>query len=297
MLMQTIQAASRASGRRAHIDVLVNGNPSLAQTIAIDLSAQHKASGNSSSVRVWSLVQGDKANTWNQYFHHVWRGEEISFFIDGYVRLNADAVELLGNAMSANPGVLGGTGVPSMGGTAAAMRAEMAKHGGFHGNFCCIRGAVIKQIRQRSIALPFGLYRVDSLVGALLSFGLHPETNKWDRHRVLVHPDASWQTDQRHWWRPSDVRAQVQRMSRQALGVLENQAVKDLFEVQRIAAEQLPATAATLVAQWLERCPEQANKILERNVLAKKALAELQLSASSVADGLPPTLISSSAIK
>lgn len=297
VLMQTIQAAARASGKRAHIDVLVNGNPPLAQTIAADLSAQEQAANTGQAVRVWSLAQGDKANTWNQYFHHVWNCEEISFFIDGYVRLNRDAVELLGDAVSASPGVLGGTGMPSMGGTAVALRAEMAKHGGFHGNFCCIRGEVIKQIRQRGIALPFGLYRVDSLVGSLLSFGLHPESNSWGKNRILVHPTASWQTDHRHWWRPSDVRAQVKRVFRQARGLLENQAVKDLFVVQRIRAEELPATAAMLVSQWLERSPDHASKILNGNVLAKRALADLQASANGGADGLPPTLISSSAIK
>lgn len=296
VLVQTIQAAARASSKRAHIDVLVNGNLSLAQTIADELGSQQQASSNGQAIRVWSLTQGDKANTWNQYFHHVWSGEALSFFIDGYVRLNPDAIQLLGDAVSSSAHALGGTGVPSMGRTAAAMRAEMTKNGGFHGNFCCIQGDVIRQIRRRGIALPFGLYRVDSLVGALLLLGLHPESNKWDRRRILVHPDASWQTDQRHWWRLSDLRAQVKRVFRQARGLLENEAVKDLFMVQKVRAEQLPANAATLVSQWIEKCPDQAGKMLNGSVLAKKALADLKRSANSVADGSRPTLISCSAI-
>lgn len=292
LLLLTLKAALAASRNTAHVDILVNGNPELATAIA-GLSGTSLRPDMAPLVRVWSLAQGDKANTWNSYLHHIWQGESISFFIDGYVRLNPDAIELLGNAVEAQPTVLGGTGVPSMGRTAAAMRAHMAEHGGFHGNLCCIKGEVIRQIRQRNIRLPFGLYRVDSLMGALLSFGLDPCNNSWDRHRILVHPEASWQTDTRHWWRPSDVKAQVKRILRQARGVLENEAVKQLFVAQKIQPEQLPTTARALVLQWVEHCPEQVHAILSKSILARKALKEIQTTADKLADGCPPTLIHS----
>lgn len=291
-LFQTLQAAVVAAKSTGCIDVLVNGNPALATTIANRTATLARLPGPSPLLRVWSLTQGDKANAWNNYIHHIWQGERISFFIDGYVRLNPDAIELLGNAVASQPYVLGGTGVPSMGRTAPAMRAYMATHGGFHGNLCCIKGEVIRQLRHRNINLPFGLYRVDSLMGALLSFGLDPVRSNWDHHRILVHSDASWKTDPRYWWRLSDLSAQVRRILRQARGTLENAAVKNLFVVLKIQPEQLPATARSLVLQWLEENPEQARPILRKSILAKKALKDIQASAEQIADGHAPTLIS-----
>lgn len=289
-LLQTLLAAVVAAKNTTVIDILVNGNPALATTIADRIALAHWPS-RSPLLRVWSLTQGDKANAWNNYIHHIWQGESISFFIDGYVRLNPDAIELLGNAVAAQPDVLGGTGVPSMGRTASAMRAYMAEHGGFHGNLCCITGDVIRQLRLRNINLPFGLYRVDSLMGALLSFGLDPGNNNWDHHRILVHPDASWRTAPRYWWRLSDLKAQVKRIFRQARGTLENAAVKHLFIDMKIQPEQLPATARSLILQWLEQSPDQAHLIVSRNVLATKALKEIKASAEDFADGHPPKLI------
>lgn len=294
VLMQSVRAASIAGQGRANIDVMVNGNPELAHELAGRL-AQGPVVPNAPVVNVWSIAQGDKANAWNQYIHGIWSGQSIAFFIDGYVRLNPDAVELLGDAITADPSFLGGTGIPCVGRSAQALRASMVQHGGFHGNFCCVTRQVIEQLRDRHIELPFGLYRVDGLIGALLSFGLDPINNEWNPHRVLVHPTASWQTNVKHWWRFNDLKDALKRMFRQTRGLLENKAVTHHFLVRKLSPEQLPASASSLVLGWAERCPVQVNALCQHNLLAKQALHQFRHAQPLAPDKAAPTLVLSTA--
>jgi hypothetical protein len=292
ILSRTVKAAQISAQEKAGIDVIVNGNTPLAVALANHLCSQELAS-EATLIRVWAVAVGDKANAWNQYIQHIWSGEDIAFFIDGYVRLNPDAVRLLGDAVAARANVLGGTGVPSMARTAKAMRAHMSPEGDFHGNFCCIKGATIEQLRQRRIALPFGLYRVDSLMGALLILGLDPAGNAWVTSRIFVHPEASWQTDQKRWWRVDDIRAQIKRVFRQSRGVLENLAVRDHLNVRKQSPESLPATASELVLDWVRRCPKQSSTVLRLNPLTRRALADITQSHVITTDSSPPNLIGS----
>lgn len=294
VLTQAVQAATVAAFGKADIDVLVNGNPSLATDLAAQIGQQMQSQTTPAvRVRVWSVAVGDKANAWNQYIQRIWNGEEISFFIDGYVRLNPDAVGLLGEAVRSHKDVLGGTGVPTVGRTAAAMRRQMMESGGFHGNFCCIKGAVIEQLRRRAIRLPLGLYRVDSLMGAFLSFGLQPELGVWDHRRILIHPQATWQTDPKRWWRWTDLRAKVKQLFRQSRGVLENAAVKHHFVARKQSPERLLPTAAALVLDWATRCPSQLKALLWHNPLARRELAEIRRSRSGAAADQAPVLVAS----
>lgn len=290
VLCRTIEAAKIAAQDKAHIDILVNGNTALATDVASWLTAL-PTERFQPLTRVWSIDQAGKANAWNKYLKNIWTNETVAFFIDGYVRLNPDAIQLLGYAVEANPNVLGGTGVPSSGRSAKLLREKLIKEGGFHGNFCCMKGEVIHQIRERGISLPYGLYRVDSLMGALLSFGLHPEFGDWNHRRILVHPEASWKTDEKHWWSMSDLLAHIKRTMRQSRGFLENQAVIDHFVVRRQTAEVLPCTAANLVQDWASRCPEQLHGLLRTNPLIRRTLNEIVKSSGESADGLPPTLL------
>jgi len=292
-LGRTVRAAQISAKDRASIDVLVNGNVPLALALAKQLCVQPLVSG-TAAVRVWSITLGDKANAWNQYIHHIWSGEQIAFFVDGYVRLNPDAVWLLGDAVAARPDVGGGTGVPRMGRTAEDLRAQMSLEGGFHGNFCCIKACAIEQMRQRRIVLPFGLYRVDSLMGALLNFGLDPARNDWVTARIFVHPQASWQTDPKHWWQTGHLRAHIKRVFRQSRGVLENLALRDHLHVREQSPESLPATASELVIDWVRRCPAQARAALWYNPLARRALADLRQSTFFAADNSQPNFMGSS---
>lgn len=255
------------------VDVIVNGNRELAD--ALVASPQVHAVAGSLRLRVWSIPVADKANAWNEYVHHIWGGEGVAFFIDGYVRLHPDAVKRLGAAVTARADALGGTGVPTGGRTARSVRESLVREGGYHGNFCCLTAAAMAELRRRGIRLPRGLYRVDSLMGALISFRLRPDLHPWAPRSIAVAADASWDVDEKRWWRWRDLRAKWSRLSRQAVGHLENAAVRDHLAVRRAAPEQLPATAVELVADWARRCPGEARRVVGRHPLHRQALARM----------------------
>jgi len=284
VLSQTLQAARQAAPAGTQIDVLVNGNPALAQGLAHTLSATQ-------SLRVWSIPLADKANAWNQYIHQIWSGEEIAFFVDGYVRLNPDAVELLGNAVEANVQALGGTGVPTMGRSAKTLRENMIINTGFHGNFCCIKGDTLRQMRDQKVRLPVGLYRTDALMGAFLCYALDPRSHDWEDFRIHVHPTASWQIDPAKWWRARDMHAYLKRYFRQMRGKLENAAFADHLANRRCSPADLPTTAREMVLEWVEQCQDQVALFCKGRPLVRLALHQISRRSLMAPTNTMPELI------
>lgn len=252
--IRTIEYVQAAAPEHSVIELVVNGNFELATALARQAPVT-SSSRPTVSIRIWTIDLGDKANAWTQYFHHIWSGERLALFIDGYVMPFANAIDTMIREVSENDRALGGTGVPSSGRTAKRMSAQMKKHGGFHGNFCCIKGPVIRQIKADAVRIPTGLYRTDSLIGALLYFGLDPLRNHWEPSRIAIVSGASWTTDPKHWWRGSDVRSQLKRLLRQSRGVLENLAVKEHFMKRHMSPASLPPNARELVRGWAARNP------------------------------------------
>lgn len=275
VLIDTLRSAIKAAEGTSHIDLLVNGNPALAEDAGKYLGSLSRDGGRV-RVRLWSMPLADKGNAWNQYVHQIWSNESLSFFIDGYVRLNSDALSLLGNAVLDNNQVLGGTGVPSVGRTAKRLRDEMLNNGGFHGNLCCIKSDALRRLRDRGIRLPLGMYRVDSLMGAFLCFGLDPQHNDWEPRRIYVHPSASWKTDAKIWWRPDHLQSKFRQTLRQAQGVLENLAVKDHFVSRRLNPESLIDHSHGLVLDWAARRVDQVRELTWRRPLARFMLAQMK---------------------
>lgn len=293
-LQQTLDAALLSAASCAVIHVLVNGNPALASALAQDLAQRQacavKVEGGP-AVKVWAIPLGDKANAWNQSIHKLWAGETLVFFIDGYVRLNTNAVELLGPAVMANGHALGGSGVPTMGRTAKALRQDIITHSGFHGNFCCIKGDAIRQMRDRHIRLPVGLYRTDGLMRAILVYSLDPAQHGWDESRIHVHPEASWHIDPARWWRLQDLRAFFKRHFRQVRGTLENAALKDHLARRLCSPAELPATATELVLEWVKRCPDEFERLGQKQRLTKRALASIEAPRPGSEGDLAPQLV------
>ena len=277
-LRKTLHAAVISARDCTSMHVLVNGNAGLAKTLAAELAEQcasEKPHLKSPNIHVWSIPLGDKANAWNQYIHRIWDGEEIAFFIDGYVRLNADAIELLGNATAANTRALGGSGVPTMGESSTMLRINLIVNTGFHGNFCCIKAGPIEQMREAGIRLPVGLYRTDSLMGALLCYALYPADHAWEDHRIYVHPNASWQMDIAKWWHPKDAMGFIKRRWRQARGDLEKAAIADHLAHRRLSPAEFPSTARSLVLNWIKTTPADFQRVAQGNSLVKKAVAAI----------------------
>jgi hypothetical protein len=275
-LLKTVDATLVAAAGCASVHVMVNGNTLLANELARAYGARSTVASGHTPVKIWAIPRGDKANAWNRYVHDIWAGESLAFFVDGYVRPNPDAFRVLGDSVHANPQAWGGSGVPSVGRSAKALRQNLIVNTGFHGNLCCLKGDAVSQLRSQKINLPIGIYRTDSLMGAFLCYGLNPASNVWEDFRIHVEPRASWQADPLRLWHPGDILVQWKRLLRQARGKLEVKAFSDHMAVHRRSPATLPVTVHELVLQWAERCPAQVRKLYVANPLTWFAMRALR---------------------
>ncbi|WP_291519698.1 hypothetical protein [Acidovorax sp.] len=265
--IKTLTAAFKATPNNSIIELLVNGNAALASSLSryvnqlIDVERSHE-------VRIWSLPLGDKANAWNIYFHQIWCNESLAFFIDGYVRLHTSSIRSLSAAVNSDLKALGGSGVPTMGRSSKNQRREMLAHGGFHGNLCCIKGSVIAELKARSIKIPLGLYRVDSLVGAILSFDLDPSGSSWEPKRIVVVESSSWDIDAKSIFRLRDWKGKINQIERQLRGKVENAAVKYIFTKLKFQPEQLPEEMRVVVDLWRKEDRDHYLQFMRRNPIS-----------------------------
>ena len=241
---------------------MVNGNPKLAMDLAANITASNIFKSYPTPLRIWSIPIGDKPHAWNQYLNHIWPRTETTFFIDGYVRVKNKAFKLIHDALTSNSNYFAATGVPTVGRTAAKVRAEMLTSGGIHGNLCALPYRVMQKMYDSNFHIPLGLYRIDATLGATVCFGLDPANQKWDAKRIFVHPDATWDLDEKKWWKWADIRSQFKRILRQAQGDLENMAVRHHIAKMKMPVSSLPTTVTELIQQWMESCPEEARKQL-----------------------------------
>ena len=235
---------------RTRIDVLVNGNRSLAYEVASSLGAMSIASEGTVCLRVWFIELGDKAQAWNVYAHQIYGDTALTFFVDGYAQPRPDALRHLALGLDGDPHALAASGVPSCGRSARAQRSEMLRGGGIHGNLFALTKVAMEQVRQRGFRLPMGLYRTDALIGAALSFSFDPTRNPWDPSRILVQQTATWKFEALRFWRLTDFVVHVKRKGRQLKGQLENLAVRDHLAIRHLPLERLPPTIDELVNSW-----------------------------------------------
>lgn len=288
-LQRTIRAAQAASaGTDTVIDVLVNGNPVLAQDMAAWISA---SSAMEASVRVWSIARGDKAHAWNEYVHRIWPQGRTAFFLDGYAQPRPDALSLLAASLAQEAETLGATGVPSIGRSAAGSRARMLVRGGFQGNMHVIAASAMETLHRVGFRLPLGLYRTDSLIGALLLFGLDPAVNKWNRRRIAVSGDATWDIPGKTTLSLDNLRGQFKRRLRQAQGDLENRAVNDHLSVRKAPINGMPRTARELVLDWIDANPHEARRLYMKSPLRLYAARKLRAPQDWTAADIPPALL------
>lgn len=275
-LMATINALVLAAHKPSVIDVLINGNAELAETVSAAIARQEKSSSHP-QVRVWFLTLGDKANTWNRYTHDIWTGGELTFFVDGYVRVFPDALDRLQAELDSSPEALAGTGVPSTGRSATDWQKNAELENGLHGNLFAFRKSVMLEFRQRRIKLPLGLYGYDGLLGALIAFGLDPAHQEWDPNtRILVCKDVTWTHKEKKWWCLSDLKTQLQRRLKQSLRLLVVKAEQDFLAIRRKPPEQMPSTLAELVIEWAEKNPAKVRSLFLRSPLSTLALKKLR---------------------
>lgn len=292
-LTLSLQAAIRACGTvPCDIVLLVNGNDALAQAaigVVDGLSDLPATCG----VHLWNIAPGDKAHAWNQFMHEIATDTDLCFFVDGYVQVWPESFGLLAAALAAQPAALAATGVPTVGRSAAALRSQMLASGGLHGNLYVFPRRVMQSLQARGFRLPRGLYRNDSLLGALCNYNLDPAGAAWNPQRVLVHPNVSWALQEGHASPLTWLRGQFKRMLRQAQGELENVAVRDHFSLRKLPPETLPATTAALVTDWVARHPDHAARVFRRSLLTRHAHAKLRRAPLSDMPAERPVLLAS----
>jgi len=288
VLLLTIDAIVRAASKPTVIDVMVNGNPGLAAQIT-HILAITPISGGFAHIRVWSVPLGGKAHTWNQYLHLVWPGRGLAFFVDGYARPMPDALELLAAGMAADQVAIAGTGIPTSGRTAPHLREQMQREGGLQGNFFALKEAAMHQLKNTNFRLPLGLYGFDTLLGAVLGFGLDPARNPWNaKGYILVHQAVTWSIDAKKWWRYAEIKTHSKRILNNALRVLVIQATKNFLAQRKLPPEQLPRTVEEFVLSWVENYPDDARQTLWRSPLSRLALQKLRAPRDWSAAALAP---------
>lgn len=271
-LTDTILSVFQSSSRPIHLEILVNGNSTLAQELCLQASTVNWPS--SFRVRIWSVGLGDKSNAWNVAIHEAWAGETLAFFLDGYVHPLPGALDRLGEAVLENAAQLGGSGLPSASFTSSGLRDSMMRHGGFHGNLCCLTGGAVNRMRERGIRLPLGLYRGDGLLGAFLFLGFDVNGD-WRASRVHLHQQECWSTAKKSYLSPSTWRGAWRRRKRQARGVLENLALRDWLTVERIDPSSWPSDIEDLVRDWAARHPEELKSAIRFSLLRRRAWDEI----------------------
>ncbi len=259
VLAETVRAAIAAcAGKRATIDVLINGNQELATRFADTVATI--ASGEC-TLRVWSIAAPDKSHTWNEYVHRIWEGSGLAFFVDGYARVKPDALRAIEQHLTTTPRAMAASGVPSCGRSAAQLRERMLRTGGIHGNLYALRGSSMEALRSTGFRFPLGLYRTDPMLGAALTFRLDPANNQWTRGSVVAVGGATWDVEGISEMTYKNVVGYFKRRLRQAFGVLESQAFREHMSIKRQSPQSLPVTAQEMINNWLADHPAKARSL------------------------------------
>ena len=292
-LAETVAAVELACvGASGTIDVIVNGNRGLAAAIAESRAANSgRARPSGARLRVWFIAEGDKAHAWNQYIESIAPESDVVFFVDGYARVTPDSLHLLEDAFVDNPEAWAASAVPTVGRSAKRLRGRMQTEGGIHGSLYALRGSVVELLRSSGVRLPIGIYRNDSLLGAIMCFSADPGSHRWNAKRIAVVRGATWTHEALRWTRWASVVTQWKRLRRQAQGVLENAAVRQHLALDRLPPESLPGTAAELIARWRAAHPADALALL-RHPLRRRAARQLALPRDwSLAERAPELLL------
>ncbi len=269
-LTKTISSAISTAPAKSVIDIVINGNTPLALKIKDTLTTSGNVKNH--SIRAWSIPAADKANAWNQHIHLIGNKDMDCIYVDGYVQLKNDSISKLQETLTRNPTALGSSGAPTSGLSSKKIIAAMKVDGGFHGNLCIISAKALSQVRDMNIKLPLGMYRVDSLMGALLSFGLSNSNRKWQpKLNIPVSFESTWYCTEKKWYSIKDVRAWIKRRERQARGKIENAAIKQLLVHEGTRLQDIPRDVATLTRAWASITQASATKIN----YPKKAIKQL----------------------
>jgi hypothetical protein len=259
-LKACIQAVLASQGPPCCLEVVVNGNPGLAEVAAQQIGAE---TASPSRIRIWSIEKGDKANAFNILVHRLAAREQGCFFLDGYVQVQPGAFQQMVDALHLQPSCLAIAAVPTIGRSARSMRQAMVTGGGLHGNLFALAPKTMTTLGERDIRIPVGMYRTDATLGAMLSFGLDPSLHEWNPlQHICVASQATWSVPAFNWFNTQHVLQRWKRLRRQARGHLENMAVRHHLAVCRRRPELLGRHIVDVVATWKREAPGDFKRAL-----------------------------------
>lgn len=277
-LITTLSHLAQTITKKTIIDILVNGNANLPDAIQSELKHNPIAElGPSLCIRIWYITPAGKANAWNQYIHKICPKAATTFFLDGYTRVANNSLHELSESLQKTPNTLAATGTPANGRSANLVRTTLLAEGGIHGNLFALKEQAIQSIKSANFNLPLGLYAFDTVLGAVISFGLSPEKNQWDAHKyIFVNPNVTWTTPEKKWWHYSDLQIHLRRLINVAQRILEREATKFYLAEQHRSITQLPAGIHEYIDQWATAHPNELKLIRWRSPLTNWALRKLR---------------------
>ncbi len=230
-------------GIRVAVTVLVNGSTDGSAAIAHAWTERDRTGA--FDVSVVETAHADKSEAINRFFYELRRPAEFYFGIDGFTIVEPDALKTMVVALREDGHAHAASGYCTNGRTELGVGGP----GALRGCFYALRGSFVQMIVSRNIRLPLGLYRGDGLLGSMVAHSLDPVRKRWDNARALQVAGARYSIRQLSVVKPSDLRRQFRRRVRQARGVLENAAIKEI--IYRRGFEGLPSNADVMIDQYL----------------------------------------------
>ena len=248
--------------RRALVTLNLNGS-----TDDSDVVAQRTAHECGLLLQVYRTQTADKSNALNQFIYKLRQPARMYVFVDGYVRIGADALEGLDQCLATHPYAMAATGVALNGRTMRLATEKTLEEGGvLHGQLHALRPEFLDRMVRQNIHLPLGTYYGDGLMGALVNHNLDALGQAWDTRRIVGVGDATYEISALSMFRPRDVRRQLRRKVRQMRGKLQNQAMKEIIYRHGFAA--LPGNADDLVRDHISEHAAPAVSLIDRPFMA-----------------------------
>lgn len=200
-----------AAGDQSNIEVLVLANGCRDTTI-------EEVRACVSFIPNLTLVEidlADKANAWNLFVHDLFTPEraldiETYFFMDGDVRLEPDALDLLASSFDDAPTAKAAGGMPTTGRDRDAWRERMVLNEMLSGNLYALRGSFVRQLRERQVRMPVGLIGEDFFASWLVASELGRRDGPVESTQCVFHTGAQFSfrslsplrlKDYRTYWR------------------------------------------------------------------------------------------------
>lgn len=243
-------AIKAATGYSYQLHLFFNGD----EQRALSLTSEIKTLFKDVNLNIWFFSLADKANCMNRYWHDIRPEAEMHFFVDGYVELLPDSFSQLVDAHNRQQ-AHAYSGIPRNGQSSELLRKQMTTQGGIHGNLFMLPAASLTLIRENNFLLPLGIYRTDPTMAAVMCFDFHPEIHSWQPGLIQVVPSAGWFFQGLRWYRYHDLKTHLLRVRRQALGSIENKAIRQLFSVEKQPTTCLSKFASELCLNYLTRFP------------------------------------------